>query len=167
MKCPRCNGSIEKLQIEYGLAMMCQSCFGHFLHEKNILKFIPVEKWNQTLSYAKNKTGKERITCPSCKSLMDTYDLPEEYNFIPIDRCPKCKVIWFDKDKIEDLNLKNSSLNKPISTNKNIDQVAQGLLLNLKLEQKQKELKRMQKDMERAGVDDNDGLYETIRDVFD
>ena len=99
MKCPRCNGSIEKLQIEYGLAMMCQSCFGHFLHEKNILKFISVDKWNQTLSYAKNKTGKERITCPSCKSLMDTYDLPEEYNFIPIDRCPKCKVIWFDKVK--------------------------------------------------------------------
>ena len=108
MKCPRCNNTLEKVKTEYGVVAMCQSCFGHFLLEKNILQYIPVDKWNKALNHVMNQQDKKRIHCPSCKSLMDNHALPEEYNSIQIDRCVNCKVIWFDKDKIEELNLPKS-----------------------------------------------------------
>lgn len=139
MLCPKCNQIIEKVRTEYGIVAMCQTCFGHFLLEKRILESIPKEKWNKVLDFRKNPSEKIRMSCPSCKSLMDTHDLPEEYNSIQIDRCSKCKVIWFEKDKIEDLHLRqNISNTQP----KNEDAVARALLLNIKLDQKKKELER-------------------------
>ncbi|MBK9502827.1 MAG: zf-TFIIB domain-containing protein [Leptospiraceae bacterium] len=49
MKCPRCNQTLEKVKTEYGIVAMCQSCFGHFLLEKNILQYIPADKWNKAI----------------------------------------------------------------------------------------------------------------------
>lgn len=49
MKCPRYNQTLEKVKTEYGIVAMCQSCFGHFLLEKNILQYIPVDKWMDLL----------------------------------------------------------------------------------------------------------------------
>ncbi|HRG74437.1 MAG TPA: zf-TFIIB domain-containing protein [Leptospiraceae bacterium] len=169
MKCPRCNQTLEKVKTEYGMVAMCQSCFGHFLLEKNILQYIPMDKWNMTLNHAKNQTGKEGIHCSSCKSLMDTHNLPEEFNSIQIDRCVNCKVIWFDKDKIEDLKLGKVSELEQISklNNENLDHLGKGLLYETKLKQKEKELERNRAISVSSNSDNNFDIVDVIEIITD
>lgn len=168
MKCPRCNDqTLEKVKTEYGIVAMCQYCFGHYLLEKNILQRIALNHWNAALNHEKNGLDKKRIHCSSCKSLMDTHTLPEEYNSVQIDRCPQCKVIWFDKDKIEELNLQKKSDKDSLSklNEKDSDKLAKSLLLDAKLKYMEKEVERKKEELNKTN--DSFDVVDAIEIIVD
>lgn len=168
MKCPKCNDqTLEKVKTEYGIVAMCQSCFGHYLLEKNILQYIPLNNWNVALHHEKNALDKKRIHCSSCKFLMDTHTLPEEYNSVQVDRCPQCKVIWFDKDKIEELNLQKKSDKDSLSklNEKDSDKLAKSPLLDAKLKYMEKEVQRKKEELNRSN--DSSGVLDAIEIIVD
>lgn len=92
---------------DYGFLWICNSCFGHFINEKNIIKRMTLEEWYD-LKNAIPQKAEVKINCPSCESLMDIFEIPDSTNNTEIDICNLCGVVWFDKNEIEDLDLKKS-----------------------------------------------------------
>ncbi|TGK41992.1 hypothetical protein EHQ12_05230, partial [Leptospira gomenensis] len=155
LNCPRCANQLDNLKTEYGYFWICQSCFGHFISEKNIIKFYSEPIWTQIKATSKSKKNKRLISCPSCKSQMKNIILPDAQNEVEIDLCDSCEIIWFDKNEIEDLRLKDyvnqkakdmkgEVFNLTTRKNANISEEAkiQYLLANVKLDHYHKNLKR-------------------------
>ncbi|HMV44377.1 MAG TPA: zf-TFIIB domain-containing protein [Leptospiraceae bacterium] len=164
MKCPTCEVKLEKVKTEYGMVAMCQSCFGHFILEKEILRSIQKEKWNQLLNVNKNPNQFKRLTCPSCKNKLDIHILSKEQNSIRIDRCSNCQVIWLEKDKIEDLNLKKPQSKSSLEANtEELDSKAKMLLTNIKLEEAHKKVKK-RKEINQS--EEEDSLLSDVADVL-
>ncbi len=162
MICSTCKTKLHNLRTEFGYYWICQDCYGHFFSEKNIIKHIPKIEWDKIKSKSK-KIKKERvINCPSCNNQIQILILPESKNNLEIDLCPKCQIIWFDKDEIEDLELKqtvSANLEKldknayDLSEKKNViiseEAKIQYLLANIKLDNYLKQLKKKERQLDR------------------
>ncbi|GBF52108.1 transcription factor zinc-finger [Leptospira ryugenii] len=162
MICSTCKTKLHNLKTEFGYFWICQDCYGHFFSEKNILKYIPKIEWDKIKSKSKKIKKQRVINCPSCKNQMQILILPESKNNLEIDLCQTCQIIWFDKDEIEDLELKqivSENLNKlgknayDLSEKKNVviseEAKIQYLLANIKLDNYLKQLKRKEIQLDR------------------
>ncbi|MDF3820519.1 zf-TFIIB domain-containing protein [Leptospira sp. 96542] len=106
MFCPNCAHPIQNLKTEFGYISICNECFGHYYGEQNLYKFFSESYWKQIKSKSTILVKPRSIPCPKCKSGMQTLKLPLIKNNVEIDICNPCHLIWFDKDEIEDLDLR-------------------------------------------------------------
>ncbi|TGL64572.1 zf-TFIIB domain-containing protein [Leptospira sarikeiensis] len=112
MNCLVCKDSeLSKFKTEYGPILICEKCFGHLYNEPSLFKYINKSAWIRFIEESKsNPKHRSRILhCPDCKTEMETFQIPRKNILIEIDRCEKCELIWFDKNEIEDLSLKQKS----------------------------------------------------------
>ncbi|WP_210413154.1 zf-TFIIB domain-containing protein [Leptospira vanthielii] len=116
--CPKCKLNLAPLKTNFGKIIICNKCFGHYYSEKTLELLFTNSSWELTKN--KSKIKESKISCPECENRMSLLKLSSEYNFVEIDLCSDCKILWLDKDEIEQLNLNHiSAKNYPTIYKKN------------------------------------------------
>ncbi|MCX7918273.1 MAG: zinc metalloprotease HtpX [bacterium] len=126
-QCPKCRQSLTKIDYEGTQVNRCHFCGGTLVEEQNLFRIFAREEkqfseelklkakasTRQWLLSRAVKTMKlsdlvtaafPAITCPKCKTEMVRMPYTLQY-FIVIDRCYSCKLIWFDKEELELLQI--------------------------------------------------------------
>jgi Zn-finger nucleic acid-binding protein len=126
-QCPKCRQSLTKIDYEGAQVARCHFCGGTLVEEQNLFRIFAREIKQFTDSLKKkavelsqhwqfNPAHKglkqsELVTaafpafkCPKCKTEMVRMPYTMQY-FIVVDRCYTCKLIWFDKEELELLQI--------------------------------------------------------------
>ncbi|EOQ94768.1 transcription factor zinc-finger [Leptospira wolbachii serovar Codice str. CDC] len=106
-KCQKCKTTLSSIKTNYGKMIICPVCFGHYYSEKTLEILFKSLNWKEIKENSKIK--KSKIVCPKCNKKMNLYTLPSEFNNVQIDLCNSCKILWLDKDEIEELKLSKFS----------------------------------------------------------
>lgn len=112
MRCPICNiNKFEAIVLEDDLrALNCTECGGHWIN--SFQYWLWQEKLPQKLEEKKEKSSLQAVDvkkmkkCPECNNILQRYAVGHGTDF-EIDRCEKCRGIWFDKNELEILKDKN------------------------------------------------------------
>lgn len=112
MKCPVCEVSkFERVTLEDDLnALNCTECGGHWIN--SFQYWLWQEKLPENLEEVAGSGSFESEDiikskkCPECGNFLQRYKVGHGTDFT-IDRCEKCRGIWFDKNEWEILKDKN------------------------------------------------------------
>lgn len=112
MNCPSCESkNFERVILEDDLvALNCQDCSGHWIN--SFQYWLWQEKLPENLEEIAGSGELEAVDviktkkCPECGNLLQRYHVGHGTDFT-IDRCEKCRGIWFDKNEWEILKDKN------------------------------------------------------------
>ena len=143
--CQKCNIELIPVKTNYGLLLLCENCFGHYYSEKNIELILNENTWRKIKN--NSKISKSKIKCPKCKANMKLHKFSKEYNFVNIDICSICKILWLDLNEIEELKLNQKdyklSLNKPSITESEINYILNDIKLNEKIKEAKEENRKV------------------------
>ncbi|TGK83005.1 hypothetical protein EHQ19_08265 [Leptospira montravelensis] len=144
-KCQKCNVELNPIKTNYGKLIICNNCFGHYYSENTLELLFNDSTWRKEKDISKISNSK--LECPRCKNKMRLHRFSKKYNYVEIDICSSCKILWLDFNEIEELKL-NTIENRNFLTNgKNkISKSEIDYILNItKLDAKLKEAKTLNK----------------------
>jgi Zn-finger nucleic acid-binding protein len=98
--CPRCNVVMDHTSADADhVYMYCKKCEGSALTAAALCRLIQSRHVMQLLSAAKDSpAGKAR--CPRCENFMRLVNATCKSGTYELDVCAYCKVIWFDRDEL-------------------------------------------------------------------
>jgi membrane associated rhomboid family serine protease/Zn-finger nucleic acid-binding protein len=100
--CPRCNFSLDKVQISGRIFWGCKICGGRAVTVELLRRTFTPESINPLWLNAVRDEGKSSCACPSCRKPMIEVALSERAN-INVDVCRFCHLVWLDARETEDL----------------------------------------------------------------
>lgn len=178
MKCPNCSGKLEKFNSQLGAYLICDTCFGHYFSEKNIKKMHKSGYWELLISKSTELKNKRQIPCLKCQQTMSLVEINHKEQSVQIDLCKKCRILWLDKNEIEELQPIScdleSALNKEIILKEidhlNMEKISKAILAEITLDEAMKSVRLRKKDLiSREAVNQQNSKYRTIdpMDFFD
>ncbi len=117
--CPICGTGLDKGTYEGVFVRSCASCGGKLLREDGVDRILlrtelvfserfrnRVSRWRDRwmpVPFVRGRFSSE-WWCPLCGLAMDRGPFSTSYHLV-VDRCLRCRVVWFDRDELEALQV--------------------------------------------------------------
>lgn len=103
--CPRCGGSLARVQNEHGVHFACPRCQGRVvglgvLHRTALADAVHA-LWRATAEHPRSTD----TLCPVCHKAMLAAPVPAGADPLEVDVCRRCQMVWFDVGEQEALPL--------------------------------------------------------------
>ena len=104
MKCPTCNSSTRRVDLEPGLiARRCETCEGHWIPSFQYWRWASENKDSARLPSSGGgelpvSDAKDALICPECRHILIKANVGRGLAF-HVDRCMHCGGIWLDKNE--------------------------------------------------------------------
>jgi|GEM_PF-2141591 len=104
MKCPRCSTALDSNQLQLGTAWTCRDCQGVLL-ARSVLD-AQAGRGSTTSLWSRAEAAAEslELDCPECRGGFRQWREPAGGDWIELDACLCCGLLWFDRGEIHKLN---------------------------------------------------------------
>jgi Zn-finger nucleic acid-binding protein len=100
--CPACRIELAETRLPFGRFWKCATCGGHAITVEMLRHAFTAESINPLWLHAISHEGQPGRPCPLCARPMLTVAFSGTES-TPIDVCPSCHLVWFDRGEIESL----------------------------------------------------------------